>query len=564
MKKHIITFIIAWVFGLPANAHPQERERVYLQTDKQLYLSGELLWMKLYTTDAEGRLMSLSKTGYVELLSDSIPEVQVKLDITHGTGAGWMELPTMLPTGYYRLIAYTRSMRNEGAEVFFEKLIGVINPALPQPPSPFLPSPLAPSEEEEDEAHAPNGATLQAFPQTGKTGGRYVVCLSNLPEENLSLAVSVHGVDSLPTPSCSLSHWKRQLSRLQETPFSNQYLPEYEGHIVSGKLMDSDGPDSRQAEGDSETYALLSFPGNGIQLYGGKIDKEGNVAFHTAGIAWRKELVTVASAASGKSYRIDILSSFASHRARRMPPLHIDSSQRDFIEMRALGLRATQAYLSDSLGRIAALTSGFNYPPYRTFLLDDYTRFGRMDEVFTEFITLVRLRPVSSGHRVLNVMNEERSGFTQGNTLVLLDNIPVTDHEQMASYNPLPVKAVDVYLGRYLFGGQLFNGIVAFWTYRNNYPGITFDASTQIFDYEGTQPYRYFYSPIRDAECNPSRLPDFRHTLLWEPLVQTQGVGELSIPFHASDLPGDYLITVEGIGSKGGTVSLSTRIRVER
>ena len=58
------------------------QERVYLQTDKQFYIAGELLWLKLYTTNTEGELSSFSKVGYIELLNDSIPEIQVRLDLT--------------------------------------------------------------------------------------------------------------------------------------------------------------------------------------------------------------------------------------------------------------------------------------------------------------------------------------------------------------------------------------------------------------------------------------------------------------------------------------------------
>jgi len=128
MMKHTILLIFFMVCAGVTMIRGQVNERIYLQTDKQFYLAGELLRLKLYTTDAEGRLLSLSKIGYVELLHDSIPEVQAKIDIRDGTGAGWMELPAMLPTGYYRMIAYTRFMRNEGTHVFFEKLIAIVNP----------------------------------------------------------------------------------------------------------------------------------------------------------------------------------------------------------------------------------------------------------------------------------------------------------------------------------------------------------------------------------------------------------------------------------------------------
>lgn len=103
------------------------RERVYLQTDKQFYLSGELIWMKFIATDLDQRLSDVSKVGYVELLDSASAVVQARLVLEKGVGNGCLQLPSTLPTGNYRLVAYTRYMRNEGEEVFFEKPLAVVN-----------------------------------------------------------------------------------------------------------------------------------------------------------------------------------------------------------------------------------------------------------------------------------------------------------------------------------------------------------------------------------------------------------------------------------------------------
>ena len=103
------------------------RERVYLQTDKQFYLSGELVWMKFIATDLDQRLSDVSKVGYVELLDSASAVVQARLVLEKGVGNGCLQLPSTLPTGNYRLVAYTRYMRNEGEEVFFEKPLTVVN-----------------------------------------------------------------------------------------------------------------------------------------------------------------------------------------------------------------------------------------------------------------------------------------------------------------------------------------------------------------------------------------------------------------------------------------------------
>ena len=72
------------------------RERVYLQTDKQFYLSGELVWMKFIATDLDQRLSDVSKVGYVELLDSASAVVQARLVLEKGVGNGCLQLPSTL------------------------------------------------------------------------------------------------------------------------------------------------------------------------------------------------------------------------------------------------------------------------------------------------------------------------------------------------------------------------------------------------------------------------------------------------------------------------------------
>ena len=99
MKYSILSLILTLLFLghgdlLAANDF---RERIYVQTDKQVYLAGELLWLKLCVTDATGIPVSFSKVGYVELLDESTALVQAKIEIKEGIGEGWLELPFCLP-----------------------------------------------------------------------------------------------------------------------------------------------------------------------------------------------------------------------------------------------------------------------------------------------------------------------------------------------------------------------------------------------------------------------------------------------------------------------------------
>jgi len=105
------------------------KEKIYLQTDKSFYITGEILWFKSYVVDASmNRLFSLSKVAYVEIINrDSKPVVQGKILLQKGLGSGSFFIPLSLPTGSYKIRAYTNWMKNFGADYYFEKNITIVN-----------------------------------------------------------------------------------------------------------------------------------------------------------------------------------------------------------------------------------------------------------------------------------------------------------------------------------------------------------------------------------------------------------------------------------------------------
>jgi len=71
-----------------------------------------------------------------------------------------------------------------------------------------------------------------------------------------------------------------------------------------------------------------------------------------------------------------------------------------------------------------------------------------------------------------------------------------------------------------------------------------------------------FYMPDYDKTSFYSPLPDFRHTLLWNPDVQTDAQHSIVIPFTTLDITGDYRIMVEGLTRDGQLLYGSAQFRV--
>jgi hypothetical protein len=106
------------------------QEKIFAHTDKENYVTGEILWFKLYVSDAHLNLpLKLSKVAYVELLNASNkPVFQTKIDLQKAMGDGSFLIPYTLPSGNYIFRGYTSAMKNNGASYFFEKQLTIINP----------------------------------------------------------------------------------------------------------------------------------------------------------------------------------------------------------------------------------------------------------------------------------------------------------------------------------------------------------------------------------------------------------------------------------------------------
>ena len=549
MKKYfcslLLICIVAHLF-----ANEQLRERIHVQTDKRLYLAGEMVLMKILTTDAALSPIVFSKVAYAELVDDSIARVQIKIELTNGTGSGFMHLPLDLPTGYYRLIAYTRYMRNEGAEVFFEKDIAVLNTFL----SGYYPIENETEPKTQDNFFAT--FSLQTDKQNYSARERGELILTGLPENIHTLSVSIAGNEYKPNVSSFQNNQPPNSTR-----FTGDFFPEYEGHVVTGTIINNqtDTPIS----GATPFLYGLAFPGDEIRYFSGQKSSAEEVMFFTSGISDTKEAVSIVYNA-GENYRVDIHSPFVSkHLPRQMPVLHINSEHYRQILARSVALQASLYFSSDPRENKKIPESFFKMQPSQSYPLDDYARFGTMREVFVEFIRGARFRR-NDGKQELSILFKTGASLNYGNTpLVIVDGIPVNDHDEIFNYDPLSVEQINLYYGPFNMGGARFDGIIELITYNRLHQGLYLNKSTQLINYESPQsPLRLHELDYTDIDDRNSRIPDARHTLLWNPEIKTDGKNSIKLPFDTSDFIGEFQVTVEGITIDGDIVFATSFFKV--
>lgn len=90
------------------------REEIYIHSDKEEYIAGEDMWLKVFLIDRQSnRLSDRSRIVYFELLNvDGQPVIKKRFIIANGTGPGHLILPDTMSTGFYTVRAYTNWMKN--------------------------------------------------------------------------------------------------------------------------------------------------------------------------------------------------------------------------------------------------------------------------------------------------------------------------------------------------------------------------------------------------------------------------------------------------------------------
>ena len=247
MNRIIFTIILLTRF---LSAQAQAEEKIFVHTDKEFYLAGEILWFKLYVLDAAShRQTGLSKIAYVEIVSnDQHPALQAKIALADGLGNGSFQLPFSIHSGNYIFRAYTRWMINAGPELYFEKTITILNTLQALPAS--LPNPpTAPSN------------TPASNPNTSTT-------LSNNPPNNpnTSTTPSKTPANNPNTPTTLPNNPTSATSPIIHPPYDVQFFPE------GGSLV--------QGLSNRVAFRIADQSGKGLHCKGSLVNAAGDTIAH--------------------------------------------------------------------------------------------------------------------------------------------------------------------------------------------------------------------------------------------------------------------------------------------
>jgi hypothetical protein len=331
-----------------------------------------------------------------------------------------------------------------------------------------------------------------------------------------------------------------------------EFAPEYEGHIITGKVINKN-----TGEPVEDVATFLSVPAKNYQIASAISDAQGVVKFDIKNFFGTDDIAVQTANPLDSNYRIDIMNPFSEKNlTNKIFEFNPTQSQSvNALVTNSISSQVQNIYAGENIQKLYPHeildSTAFFGKPDQSYLLDNYTRFTTMEEVMREYIANITVRK-HDGHFHYKVLNYPYKLFFEDDPLVLFDGVPVSDMNKIIAFDPLKIRKIELMNRKYFLGPYAADGIISYTTYNGDLAGFQFDPNVLIFKYDGLQLQREFYSPVYETQDQvESRLPDFRNVLYWSPDVNTNESGKKQISFYTSDAKGKYIVVVQGITNDG-------------
>ena len=192
-----------------------------------------------------------------------------------------------------------------------------------------------------------------------------------------------------------------------------------------------------------------------------------------------------------------------------------------------------------------------------TILFKDYVALPTMTDMFNEIIPYTKVKTRKEGVYIQLADKKDKTFFE--NTLILLDNIPFHDHAALLNIPPAKINSVGVIAGRYVYGGEILNGVISIKSKDGNLAGLPLPGDIVVVDYITYNPdVKAVYEKTNGFSANK---PGFKNTLYWNPYVELKD-GKQIIQFAVGNEASDYDIVVRGVDANGNLFTTIKTITV--
>lgn len=500
MLLHLL--FLSTVFLLPSPSF--EAEKVVLETDKSIYVSGEPIMCSVWCKKGDV-LSTESSVAYIELVNSEGIAATSKVPVISGRGAGFLILPLTISTGNYNIFAYTKA-----ANCSTVKRISVFNTVS----SDRVRDGVVIKESIEQKIKSNDEVSPGLSYQIKKHKGEIHLRIINTENRDVSLSVSVYEEDGI--------------APARDNPGDLSLVPqcvEKDGEIIRARVI---GLDAKKTKGDSLIIAYLSAAGSPSDFYVGRMEEDDIVCFQTNNVYGNRDLFCEVIGSKGEKLNCTLvpISPFIDVSTGIIPPLQMSQSFTPaLISRHNANVRAS----SDMVYSCMPIRNNilFLQKNGKWWHLDDYTRFGTIEETLIELIPDAKIHK-TRGVKSIGLSLPTKSGYSRTeNVLVMLDGVPISNHELLLNFDAMLLSDIYLYPNVYAISNHVFNGVISFVTARQDNSTFDFPDMTRIYDYKGCS---YPISCRLKSNLGHSG----GRTLLWEPIVDISAYGEVEYVIPAT------------------------------
>ena len=553
------------------NGHTEvpQQEQVYVHTNSRLVFVGEYLYYTIYCLkENTGLLSDVSKIAYIKLVNENKEVIlNQKIKLSNGRGDSNFFIPSSIPSGNYKLVAYTQWMLNNGRNYFYDLDVTVLNPYTNNQ-SVFREKKnedlvVASSKEgngssEDYKRKMPLRLELDKTSYT-KRGAISMKVASNTLQGLGNYSISVRKVDELESKDRNTS-FDFQKGYPEKRKIEKLILPELRGELIQGVLGNmatstvENTPIGVSFPGEDYLFKIAVTDGDGRFYI--NVDEDYDVEDMYLQVLSQTDTIPDVTVFSEETLDFSDLD---------FSIFQLDRSMESTIKERSVHNQIENAYYSTKPDTvlIGKPNDRFYGPGITKYVLDDYTRFPTIKETFVEVVEHVWLQKNRDGKTEFHVRPIAPYVESGKLPLVFVDGILILDHERVLGLSANQIKSINISRDQHFYGTTTFQGVVDITTFNadfyKNYYTEDLEVQKLFKPNEDKNYYRQSYEGTLKEKYE--RLPDFRYQLLWYPNYELKN-REQEIKFYSSDITGEFEISLEGFTQQGVPVSLHKRFVV--
>jgi hypothetical protein len=538
-------------------------ENIFVQQNSSFLFSGEQLLYKVYCLNKDNTL-GVSKIAYVELIDKNKKAVfKHKVRVNSATANGDFTIPFSVPTGNYKLIAYTQWMRNSSATNFFQSDVNIINPFAAKKDDITIGKTSAskkvlPISVNPEQIRINLGKTN--FNKREKVEVNIRALQNRLSYGNYTL--SVRKKDDKSFSNVKINNYKQQYQQnnniFNSTKSLSVYPPEHNGELITGVI--SKKKNNKPA---FKVKVALSIPGENFIFKTTRTNESGVFYFDLDKEYIGKKVIIQVSDEKKENFTIALTKEVQFDYSKlKFNKIQVTENDMNFIKKKSEYVQIENAYRQAKQDLVVAPNSKVSfYKPDYTFVLNDYKRFPTVKETMVEVITHTWVT-TKRGKHTFFVRDYKSTRIEDILPMILIDGVLIQNHEDLYDYDVKKIKAINIITDKFSFENELYGGVIFVETNNKDFTPIT--KGDFLLEKELIQPIKQkkYFEQKYTANNALKRIPDFREQLLWKPNFNLKE-NTTNVSFYTSDLVGDFELKIEGFTYTGKPVSITKSLTVK-